>query len=46
MALKELSGVYEKGVKNQNKKVKGLLGSDFANFLVNIGSKYGQKRLS
>ena len=35
-----------KVLKIKNKKVKGLLGSDFANFLVNIGSEYGQKRLS
>ena len=35
-----------KVLKIKNKKVKGLLGSDFTNFLVNIGSEYGQKRLS
>ena len=47
MALKELAGIYEKGVKKQkNEKIKDLLGSDFADSLVNIGSENQQQKLS
>ena len=48
MALKELTTWClwkrcKKKKKIKNKKVKGLLRSDFANSLMNIGSEYGQK---
>ena len=46
MALNELLNLYEKGrSKIKNKKIKKLFQSDLANSLVDMGAKYGQKKL-